>query len=459
LNILIDANTAGGFLDVAVFDITGQADPCASLGAGTEIGCNYATAASGCNQFGTAFPCPSIAPAPVVNTGDVIMIVVEDWSIVQTSFTLELGTTAGSAETGPPDATINPQAVLCTTDAPVQLTAVDNGGTWAGTGVSPTGVFDPGSVAPGTYNINYAIGSAPCNDADATTVTVIDCSAGLPCPDYATTPTASNQACGGQLYDFEVANTGCNGLLTFDVVGNYGSAWADEITWQVTSNLTGNVVASGGPGFNGGAIGAIVNLDPTVEGTFFTMSIFDSFGDGFNGTGGFFQIEQGGAIVSGPVTGNFGTGVSNIFGANVSISTSTITINTPSGPVVSTVGNCLDHDVQFLLDNANYCTPINVNLPWSIVCDETGAVISSGTHAVTIYPQIPTASTDLIDISWNNATCQWDVVGQNDCDLLDVGNIFTITPDPTAWPANTCAGGNQDFAVEYIGVAGGPDCC
>ncbi len=459
LNLLIDANTAGGFLDVAVFDITGQADPCASLGLGTELGCNYATAASGCNQFGTAFPCASTAPAPVVNTGDVIMILVEDWSNAQTSFTLELGTTPGSAQTGPPDATINPQATLCTTDAPVQLTAVDNGGTWTGTGVSPTGVFDPSSVAPGTYAINYSIGSAPCDDSDATTVTVIDCSAGLPCPNYANTPTASNQACGGQLYDFEVANTGCNGLLTFDVVGNYGSSFANEITWQVTSNLTGNVVASGGPGFDGGAIGAVVNVDPAIEGTFFTMEIFDSWGDGFNGTGGFYQIEQNGTIISGPVTGNFGTGAANIFGANVSISTSTMTINTPSGPVVNQVVNCLDHDVQFLLDNANYCTPINVNLPWSIVCDETGAVISSGTHAVTVYPQIPTASTDIIDISWNAGTCQWDVVGQNDCDVLDIGTIFTITPDPTAWPANTCASGNQDFTVDYIGVSGGPDCC
>ncbi|XOV68834.1 MAG: PKD domain-containing protein [Fluviicola sp.] len=459
LNLLIDANTTGGFLDVSVFDITGQADPCASLGTGTELGCNYATAASGCNQFGTAFPCASTAPAPVVNTGDVIMILVEDWSDVQTSFTLELGTTPGSAQTGPPDATINPQATLCTTDAPVQLTAVDNGGTWTGTGVSPTGVFDPGSVAPGTYNINYSIGSAPCDDSDATTVTVIDCSAGLPCPDYANTATAASTACGGQLFDFEVANTACNGLLTFDVVGNYGSSFANEITWEVTSNLTGNVVASGGPGFNGGAINAVVNLDPNIEGTFFTMSIFDSFGDGFNGTGGFFQIEQNGAIISGPVTGNFGTGASNIFGANVSISTSTITINTPSGPVTSTVGNCADHDLQFLLDNANYCTPINVNLPWSIVCDETGAVISSGTHAVTVYPQIPTASTDLVDISWNAATCQWDVIGQNDCDALDIGSIFTISPDPSTWPANTCNSGNQDFTVSYIGVGGGPDCC
>lgn len=43
LNLLIDGDLANGCLDVAIFDVTGQADPCASLGIGTEIGCNYAT--------------------------------------------------------------------------------------------------------------------------------------------------------------------------------------------------------------------------------------------------------------------------------------------------------------------------------------------------------------------------------------------------------------------------------
>ena len=42
---------------------------------------------------------------------------------------------------------------------------------------------------------------------------------------------------------------------------------------------------------------------------------------------------------------------------------------------------------------------------------------------------------------------------------MDIGTIFNITPDPFAWPANTCAGGTENFTVDYVGVAGGPDCC
>ena len=98
-------------------------------------------------------------------------------------------------------------------------------------------------------------------------------------------------------------------------------------------------------------------------------------------------------------------------------------------------------------------------MPWNITCDLTGDVLSSGVHTVVIYPQVPTGSADLVDITWNTGTCQWDVIAQNDCDQLDIGSIFTITPDPLAWPANTCTDGTQDFTIDYLGVQGSPDCC
>ena len=194
------------------------------------------------------------------------------------------------------------------------------------------------------------------------------------CPGYSNVATASVDACGGQLFDFDVANTECNGTINFDVLGDYGSEWANEITWNVTSNSTGNVVASGGPGTNNGTFNVPVNLDPNVEGTIFTLTIEDSYGDGFNGTGGFIQVDdQSGTTIAGPITGDFGSSGSSIFGANVDLSPATITITTPSGPVVANVTNCADFIVQLTLDNTNFCTPINIDLPWTIVCDESGA--------------------------------------------------------------------------------------
>lgn len=175
LQLLIDGNAGAGFIDVAVFDVPPGVDPCvASLDINNEISCNYASASSGCNQIGTNFPCPSSVPSPNVTAGDVLFIVVENWSGTSNNFTMQLGPSP-AAQTGPPDATITPVTTMCNTDPPIQLSAVDNGGAWTGPGVTPSGIFDPASVGPGTYTINYAIGTAPCNDADQTTITVIDC--------------------------------------------------------------------------------------------------------------------------------------------------------------------------------------------------------------------------------------------------------------------------------------------
>ncbi len=459
LNLLIEGDQATGYLDVSIFDITGETDPCGSLSTATEIGCSYALFQDGCNQFGTTFPCTSSAAAPTVNAGDVVMILVEDWDDVMTNFTLELSTAPGSAETGLPDATINTPPTVCATGSPIQLTAANMGGTWSGPGISPDGVFDPTVVGVGTYNIDYVIGNVPCQSTDQATIEVIDCTVPTPCPFYDNTPIAEYKACGEQLYDFTVLNTACPAVVCFDVVGNYGSSFAGEITWEVLSVLTGNVVASGGPGTNGGNIFVSVCFDPNVEGTVYNLIVYDSFGDGFNGAGGYIQIDDNGSTIAGPISGNFGAETNQVFASNIDISPTTLTINTPSGPFVNTIGNCADHNVQFTLNNTNYCTPISVDMPWEIVCDQTGSVLSSGIHSVVIYPQIATTSSDVVDITWNSTTCQWDIDPQNDCELLDIGSTFIITPDPSAWPANTCAPGSQDFSVEYIGLQGSPDCC
>lgn len=80
LNLLIDGDATEGFLDVSVFDIPIGVPPCDAIqDLDNEIGCNYASAFSGCNQFGTFFDCASSVPSPNVYSGQTIMIVVEDW--------------------------------------------------------------------------------------------------------------------------------------------------------------------------------------------------------------------------------------------------------------------------------------------------------------------------------------------------------------------------------------------
>ncbi|MGC9331275.1 MAG: PKD domain-containing protein, partial [Bacteroidales bacterium] len=65
-----------------------------------------------------------------------------------------------------PDATIDPVADLCETDAPVTLTAATNGGTWNGPGVS-AGEFDPSSAGSGNHTITYEVTIGTCTDNDS----------------------------------------------------------------------------------------------------------------------------------------------------------------------------------------------------------------------------------------------------------------------------------------------------
>ncbi|TNF47082.1 MAG: hypothetical protein EP305_08895, partial [Bacteroidetes bacterium] len=279
------------------------------------------------------------------------------------------------------------------------------------------------------------------------------------CPTYDLQSYSPTVACGNQMYALEINNSGCDGYVEFNVLGNYGSSYGYEISWQVTSNLTGNVVASGGPGTSGANFNVSTGqLNPAVQGYVYTLQISDSYGDGFNGSGGYITVQANGSNIITPITGNFGYGQSIMFQAPLIVSTSTMTVQTPSGPVSSVMGNCNDHSVYFNLANTNFCTPIEVDLPWTITCDNSGTLIASGTHTVIVYPQVPTQSTDLVSVTWNTTTCSWDVSPNNDCSDLDIGTIFNISPDPASL-ANYCSNGNQAFSVDYLGVAGSPNCC
>lgn len=71
------------------------------------------------------------------------------------------------------DATITGAGPFCSNDAPVNLTAVDPGGTWSGTGITDAvlGTFDPSVAGGGTHTITYTI-SGSCGDTDTEDIVV-----------------------------------------------------------------------------------------------------------------------------------------------------------------------------------------------------------------------------------------------------------------------------------------------
>jgi gliding motility-associated-like protein len=70
-----------------------------------------------------------------------------------------------------PSAIINQPAAVCEGAASFTITAASGGGTWSGTGVSPAGIFDPGTSGPGVHTITYSI-PGTCVATDTVSVTV-----------------------------------------------------------------------------------------------------------------------------------------------------------------------------------------------------------------------------------------------------------------------------------------------
>lgn len=270
------------------------------------------------------------------------------------------------------------------------------------------------------------------------------------CPDYSNSVVGTGEVCSGQDYEMSIENTACNGAIYFHVTGDilFGG-W-----WRVRSDLTNHLVASEAIPNSQSSFYTVDTLigpiDPGAEGTNFTLTVNQgNFGHVA------IQIDQDGNIVADNNNGN----ISPLpFTVTVIVSSATLTVTTPSGIVTSIATACDDFDIQVPLSNTNFCNALSIDLPWNITCDSTGAVISSGMHTVLVSPNNPTTEADLVDISWNPLTCDWDVSPNNDCDQLDIGTIFTISPNPSSVPTDACNDGNQTFEIEYVGMPSGPDC-
>lgn len=74
------------------------------------------------------------------------------------------------------DATITAPLEVCDNATPFTITVAQTGGTWTGTGVNSSGVFNPSSVGFGSTTLTYTIPGA-CGDSDTHDIVVISVSA------------------------------------------------------------------------------------------------------------------------------------------------------------------------------------------------------------------------------------------------------------------------------------------
>ncbi len=242
LNLLVNGNATTGFMDIIVYDVPSGVDPCAAvLNSANEIGCNYAPANVGCTQFGTACAgCNSSVAAPNVVAGQTIMIIAHDYSNTMTTFNLQL--CGGGAQTGPFDGTITPPPTITTTGGNYTFTAANGGGTWSadcGACINPTtGVFNPATAGPGTYQVCYTVGNVPCQGSDCSFITVT-----APCS-LTASATGTNVTCNGAANGTaSVSTNGANAPYTYN--------WSNGGTGASISNLapgTYNVTVNGAGG-------------------------------------------------------------------------------------------------------------------------------------------------------------------------------------------------------------------
>ncbi|MEO9795481.1 MAG: hypothetical protein ABJF27_03335, partial [Crocinitomicaceae bacterium] len=136
------------------------------------------------------------------------------------------------------DATISAAGPFCIDDAAVNLTAVDAGGTWSGTGITDAnaGTFDPATAGAGTHTITYTL---VCGDSDTEDIIVNaldDASFTYPAASYCVTdadPTPTITGVAGGTFSIDNGGTinAGTGVIDLDASGTG--------TYNITYTTTG----------------------------------------------------------------------------------------------------------------------------------------------------------------------------------------------------------------------------
>ncbi|HLP13353.1 MAG TPA: M4 family metallopeptidase [Flavobacteriales bacterium] len=291
-----------------------------------------------------------------------------DWEITTpgcaTARTLVTGTVNTES-----DATITSTAPLCSADAPINLTAVDAGGTWTGTGITDgtLGTFDP-SIGAGTYTVTYTI-TGTCGDVGTANITVTDAFDATITPATVCTgggPITLTAVDGGGTWsgtgitnattgEFDPSVGAGTYTITYTITGACGDTDMEDIVVVTTLNPTIGPVSSG-----------ICNDDAA-----FTMTAADA--------GGTWTATCGTCI-------NSTTGAFDPTAAGAGTWTVTYTIAGPCGsfdtqPVV--VGNCtsvgdLDADFGFSI----FPNPASNNITITINNAQTSTVSIAITNGI-----------------------------------------------------------------------------
>lgn len=290
--------------------------------------------------------------------------------------------------TGYADATIDPVPQFCTGSAPFQLTAVTPGGTWSGTGVSASGMFDPASAGTGIHTITYTI-TNPCGNSETVDISVGDLTAN-------TSSTAS--VC--------TANNGTATLTPLTGVAPYSYSWSSTPvqTTATAINLPPGTYDVDVEDADGCSLSTTVTVgfdpsDLTVSIPTFVDALCNQSCDGTATA-----IELGGtapyqfawddpnlqqtAQATGLCAGTYNVGVADVNGC---LATSQITISEPTAITASAVmdnqSNCGNPDGQASATANGGTVALDYAYNWNSTPVQTTAVATNlvpATYTVTV---------------------------------------------------------------------------
>jgi hypothetical protein len=331
------------------------------------------------------------------------------------------------------DPTITQVGPYTPTDPPVILSAVDGGGTWSsncGACIDPiTGQFDPSVAGPGTWQICYTVGTAPCILDDCIDI-VIGCT--LPvldpmvdvaaCDTYLLPLITGANLTGNQAYYTGPGGTGTSysagdiisttiTLFIFDELSP-GSTCNDETSFTITIDNTPPVINCPG--------NLTATCDISEQPSYVDYAAFNTAGGSATdetalNTGSFVLLSEVSDGLSCPETVTRTYQISDACGHN-STCTQTITIHDLIAPVLAAApGNIT---VQCVGD-----VPAMTNLGYTDNCDPAGVVSGVDVSDGLSCPETITRTWTYTDACGNMATTNQTITVQD-----TQAPIFPATP-------------------------------
>jgi gliding motility-associated-like protein len=321
------------------------------------------------------------------------------------------------------DATITPAGPFCETDAAVNLTAVDAGGTWSGTGITnaSSGTFDPSIAGAGTFTITYSI-SGSCGSTDTENITVNP----IPVVNSITNITA----CPG---DAIVAS-----VFSSTPAGASYTWTNDNTTIGLGASGTGNT-----PGFTavngtGSSISGNVSVIPTLNGCVglpvtYSITINDQFDATITPAGPFCESNTNTFLAAVDPGGAWsGNGIVNTVTGEFSPSAAGAGTHTITYTILGSCGDVQTTSIQVIADadaTINSVGPFCVSDPIVTLTAAQNGGVWSGTGITsaangTFDPSVAGAGTHTIDYNISG------VCGDNDQITITVVDLIPSTINP-----------------------------